>query len=138
MAAIAALTLADGQATPVNHTYSPSPDLNSNLPRWEDRSGGIAMGFPVLTMSVRRPTKDYRSYKVHMKVATPILETTSASTASGIPPGPVVSYTLLGNLEFVLPERSTLQQRKDILAYVKNALANAIMTSAVQDFEPVY
>lgn len=138
MAAIAVLTINDGAATPVAHTFSPNPDINSSLPVWVDRSGGIAMGYPKISLSVRNPTKASRTYKVTLKIATPIMETVSASTASGIPPAPVVSYTPLCNVEFVLPERSTLQQRKDLLAYVKNTLANAVMTSAVQDFEPVW
>lgn len=138
MAAIAVLTLNDGATTPVAHTFNPAPDLNSNLPKWVDRSGGIAMGYPTVTMSIRNPTKESRVYRVNIRLWTPIMETVSASTASGIPPAPVVSYTLLSNMEFVLPERSTLQQRKDILAYAKNMLANAVVTSAVQDFEPVY
>jgi hypothetical protein len=138
MAAIAALSIQDGAATPVAHTFSPNPDLVSNLPVWVDRSGGIAMGYPKISLSVRNPTKTSRIYKVTLKIATPVMETTSASTASGIPPAPVVSYTPLCNVEFVLPERSTLQQRKDLFAFVKNTLTNAVMASAVQDFEPVW
>lgn len=138
MATIAALIINDGAAVPLAHTFSPSPDINSSLPVWVDRSGGIAMGYPRITMSVRNPTKALRTYKVTLKIAVPVMETVSASTASGIPPAPVVSYTPMANIEFVLPERSTLQQRKDLLAYVKNTLANAMMTSAVQDFEPVW
>lgn len=138
MAAIAVLTINDGATTPVAHTFSPSPDINSSLPVWVDRSGGIAMGYPKISLSVRQPTKASRTFKVTLKIATPVMETVSASTASGIPPAPVVSYIPLCNVEFVLPERSTLQQRKDLLAYVKNTLANAVITSAVQDFEPVW
>jgi hypothetical protein len=138
MSAIAALSINDGATVPVAHTFNPAPDVNSAMPMWVDRSGGIAMGYPRITMSLRNPTKTSRTYRLLFKIATPVMETTSASTASGIPPAPVVSYTLLSNLEFVLPERSTLQQRKDILAYVKNFLALSLVTSAVQDFEPVW
>jgi hypothetical protein len=31
-----------------------------------------------------------------------------------------------------------LQQRKDLLAFVKNFMANAVITAAVENFESVY
>jgi hypothetical protein len=139
MTAIAALTLADGQSTPVNHTFSPVNIDQSGVARWADRSGGIALGYPVVTFSNKAPTKTSRSYKVTAKVALPILEQTSASTATGIQPQPTLAYNLLANVEFVLPERSTLAQRKDLLAYLKNYLANAaVVTAAIENFESVY
>jgi hypothetical protein len=139
MTAIAALTLADGQATPVNHTFAPvNIDVNG-VARWADRSSGIALGFPVISSSLRVPSKGSRNYKLTMKVALPVLEQTSASTATGIQPAPTKAYDLLFNCEFVLPERSTLAQRNDILAYAKNLLANAgVVTAAIQNFESVY
>jgi len=138
MAAIAALTLANGAATPVNHTFSPAPDFASSLARWEDRVDGIALGYPVVSMVMRRPTKASRSYKVTAKVVLPVLEVTSPATGTGIDPGPTLSYNLIANVDFVLPERSSLAERKNLLAYFKNFVANAVMTSAIQDFEPVY
>jgi len=138
MTAIAALTLADGQATPVNHTFNPV-DIVAGVSKWADRSGGIALGYPVVTFSMRQPTKASRNYRVTAKVVTPILEQTSASTATGIQPAPTKAYDLIFTSEFVLPERSTLAQRNDILAFAKNFLANAsVMTAAIQNFESVY
>lgn len=139
MTAIAALTLADGQTTPVNHTFSPVNIDANGVARWADRSGGVALGYPAITFSIKAPTKTQRSYKVNAKVVTPVLEQTSASTATGIQPAPTLAYNLLANVEFVLPERSTLAQRKDLLAYLKNYLANAaVITAAIENFESVY
>lgn len=138
MTAIAALTIADGQATPANHTFSPVNIDASGVAKWADRSGGIAVGFPTITHSVRAPSKTSRNYRATVKVALPVLEQTSASTASGIQPAPTKAFDLICNVEFILPERSTLSQRSDILAYAKNVLANAIVTQAVQSFESVY
>lgn len=138
MTAIAALMLADGLATPVNHTFSPV-DINEGVAKWADRSGGIALGYPVVTFSTRQPTKGSRAYKLTAKVVTPVLEVTSPSTSSGIQPAPTLAYNLVGTFEMVLPERSTLAQRKDLLAYFKNFLANAtVVTAAVENFESVY
>lgn len=138
MSAIAALTIADGQATPVNHTFSPVNIDANGVAKWADRVGGIALGYPLITMLVRQPTKGSRAVKVSLKVVTPILEVTSPSTSTGIQPAPTKAYDLLATLEMVMPERSTLAQRNDILAYVKNVMANAILTNAVQNGETIY
>lgn len=140
MTAIAALTIADGQATPVNHTFSPVNIDQVGVAKWADRSGGIALGFPTLTFSMRQPaTKGSRNYRVTAKVTLPVLEATSPSTSTGIQPAPTKAYDLLATLEFVLPERSTLAQRNDLIAYVKNFLANAtVIPPSIQSFESVY
>lgn len=138
MTAIAALTLADGAATPVSHTFSPVNIDQAGVARWADRSGGISLGFPSVSFSMRNPTKASRAYKVTAKVVTPVLEVTSPSTASGIQPAPTKAYDLVCNIDFVLPERSTVQQRKDLLAYVKNYIGNGVITNAINDFEQVY
>jgi len=138
MTAIAALTLADGQATPVNHTFAPVNIDASGIAKWADRSGGIAIGFPTVTYSMRSPNKTSRNYRLTAKVVVPVLEQTSASTSTGIQPAPTKAYDLLCNVDFVLPERSTLGQRNDLLAYVKNLLGNATLSSGIQNFESVY
>jgi hypothetical protein len=140
MTAIAALTLADGQGTPANHTFSPVNIDSAGVARWADRSGGIALGFPVVTASMKSPAaKGSRSYRHTFKVVVPVLEVTSPSTATGIQPAPTKAFDLIFNGEFVLPERSTLAQRNDLLAYVKNFIANAaVVPQAVQNFEAVY
>lgn len=139
MTAIAALTINDGQSTPLAHTFSPVNIDQSGVARWADRSSGVALGFPTVTFSQKVPNKASRAYKVNAKVVIPVLEQTSASTATGIQPAPTLAYNLLANVEMVLPERSTLQQRKDLLAYLRNYLANAaVITAAVENFESVY
>lgn len=139
MTAIAALTINDGAATPVAHTFSPVNIDAAGVAKWVDRSSGIALGFPTITFSMRQPNKVNRNYKVTTKVVYPVLEQTSASTASGIQPAPTKAYDLVFNGEFILPERSTLAQRNDLLAFVKNYFASAaVVPPAVQNFEAIY
>lgn len=138
MSALASMTIADGTAVPVNRTFAPVNIDAAGVAKWADRSGGIALGFPVITELVRTPTKDSRSYKVSAKVILPVLELTSPSTASGIQPAPTLAYNLLATIELVLPERSSLLERKHINAFVKNYLANVNWTNAVELFEPIF
>lgn len=143
MTAIAALTIADGQSTPVNHTFAPVTIDANGVAQWADRSSGIAIGFPNVSYRLRAPAKGNTStgdrvYRLSLKVSTPVLEVTSPSTASGIQPAPTKAFEPIANIELVLPERSTLAQRKDLLAYVKNLLSNAIVQQGVENFETVY
>jgi hypothetical protein len=66
------------------------------------------------------------------------MESTSASTGTGIAPAPTVAYVHQSTHEFILPERGSLADRKDILAFAANALANATVTTAVQTLEAVF
>lgn len=138
MAQLANIVINDGQTTPVAHTFSPvNIDMNG-VAKLADRSGGISIGFPTLTLSVRTPSKGSPNYKIVGRVTVPTLEATSPSTATGIQPAPTVAYACLATIEFILPERCTLAERSNLLAYVKNYLANANWTTAVQTYEAIY
>lgn len=137
MTAFASMTLNDGQATPVAHTFGTVNKDSSGVAKWADRVGGIALGYPVITMSVREPVKDSRNYKVMLKVAVPTLEVTSPSTASGIQPAPTLAYDHLCTISMIMPERGSLAERKNLIAFVKNLLAHANVTAAVENFESI-
>lgn len=125
MPAFGPTKLMDGQTTPVEHTFSPARIDAAGVARWEDRIGGIAIGFPVITQSMKTPgptTKGNRAFRTTTKVVIPVLEQTSASTATGIQPAPTKAYDLIAEVTFVTPERSTDSQRKDLLAYVQGLL----------------
>lgn len=138
MSAIAAIVINDGATTPVAHTFNPVKIDLSGVAHFADRIGGIALGYPTISISLRSPTKNSRMYRVMKKTVTPVLELTSPSTASGIQPQPTLAYNLTHVEEFILPERSTEQQRKDIIAYVKNGSLNAQWVNAAQNFESIY
>lgn len=138
MTAIAALTLANGETTPVNKTFDPVT-IKNEVAQWAERSTGIALGFPIVTFSMRAPAnaKGARNYRMVAKVVVPVLEVTSASTGTGIQPAPTKAYDMIANVEMVLPERSTQQQRKDIAAFARNFLGSAVVTAAIANFETV-
>ncbi len=139
MAQIANIVINDGKATPVAHTFAPVTSSDPNgVAVWTDRASGVAVGFPVVTLKLRAPVKGSRVYKLTSKVKLPVLNVTSPSTGSGIQPLPSVAYNIEANIEFVMPEASLLADRKDFFAYVKNYLANAVWTQAVENLEEVY
>jgi len=139
MSAIAPIVINDGQGTPLAHTFAPVTIDAAGVAKWADRSGGISVGFPGLTYSLKSPSGASNSYKMTAKVVLPVLEQTSPSTSTGIQPAPTVAYNLIANVELVLPERSTLADRKNLIAFVRNYLANAtVITAGVENYETVY
>lgn len=139
-------------AISVDSTLNPEGINPQGVAKWVDRAGGIAIGYPALTMSVRPPTKASRVYKVTAKLVLPTLEQTSASTASGIQPAPTKAYDCTCVMEFMLPERSTLLERETLFSRVASLFVRVISASdgsptntssspletAVTTFESVY
>lgn len=138
MAAIAQITIADGQATPVNKTFDVQMSQQGNDPAvWLEKTSGSYNGFKRLSLLTRR-SESNKATKVSIKIVDPTLAVTAPASGTGIQPNPVQAYAVLGTLEFVLPDACTLQNRKDILAYAKNVLANAIVVDAVNNLAPAF
>lgn len=146
MPAIGNITINDGAATPVAHTFSPTKIDSNNVAYLHDRSGGIAIGYPSIALLTKLPSPagagqasgSNRVIRNNFKIELPILEVTSASTGSGIQPAPTLSYLCGVDINFRIAERSTLQNRKDILAFAKNLLSNASIVAMVENSEVVY
>lgn len=137
MAIRANITLTDAATTPVNRVYYPTQSLDSSIV-WRDRTQAIYVGQNRLTAEQRIATRQTRATKLHWKLETPVLEQTSPSTSTGIQPQPTVAYTLLGEIKLVLPDRCSQQERKDLLAQLRDLINEAIVTSQVHDGDLVW
>ncbi len=105
------LMLTSSATVGYNTTLAPDGITPDGVARWVDRSGGIAIGYPWVSLSRRRPTKDSRNYKVGLKVGVPRLATTSPSTNTGIEPAPQKAYEHQFHADWILPERGTYAER---------------------------
>ena len=133
MATFADIVLADGQATPVNHTFKTKTSTGRTAV-WEDRVSGVPIAYGKLTVD----TKDNDSVRrVKLSVAVPTLEAVSGANSSGFTPPSTVAYIHRVNIEFMLPQRGVSQNRKDIIAYAKNALNNATLASIITDGDEI-
>jgi hypothetical protein len=132
------IVLTDAATTPVNHTYFPLPTLKNQILSWIDRTQAIVLGQNRLTLDQKPSTRQSPVRKYHWKLETPVLEVTSPSTATGIQPAPTLAYTLIGNIELVAPDRSTLQERKDLLAQLRDLIDESIVTTQFQDGDNIY
>lgn len=132
MTQLANLVLADGQGTPVNHTFSEQSAFP--LAMWSEKTG-IAIGEARISISQSRPSKTRRSQKTVARIEVPILETISGD-AGGYTPAPRVAYTMWAEVSFVAPDRSTTAQRSDLFAFTKNLLAQAMVKGMIVDQSP--
>lgn len=139
MTAFTNITINDGQATPVAHTFT-ARRLDNGVAKWQDLSGGVAVGFPTIVASLREPLKNSKTpiYKASLKFTLPVLEVVNASTYNGITPAPTKAYDVVANLDIMMPERSTLLDRKNIQAYLVNSLNQIDIKSLIVDLNMVY
>lgn len=125
------ITLTDAASTPVNRVYKPQQS-GEGLILWRDSTQTVFAGQNRLTLVQRAANKQARSNKVSWKLECPVLEQTAAY-------GPYsVAYTNLVNLELVMHDRSSQQERKDVLSQMRDLIDEAIVTSQVHDLEFIY
>lgn len=136
MSQIVDISLADGQSTPAGHLFTAYQPQNGSGPAiWQNTEAQTPAGYRRITLSVSQQSVG-RPVKVRVVISDPVLASipTGCCVDSNIPQ---VSYTDFFDATFSLPYSSTLQNRKDILAFAKNFLANSVVTSAVTNLEPV-
>lgn len=129
MPAIAALTINDGLASPVAHTFSPVT-TDGALAKWADRSPAIPSGFRILSHEILPPNGNRTVHKLTIGVMNPTVATVNSVDT-------VVRYSSAQVILNIHPD-SSLQERKDLLAYVSNTLANATVKTSVENIEPFY
>jgi hypothetical protein len=131
MSAIAALTLTDAAGTPVNHTYSPI-DCTTQKATWAELASGVKIGRPVLTLAMTDLPSGVT--KVELVLIRPNLEAISGD-AGGYTAAPQVAFEMKGVATLFLPGRSTLQDRKDLLALFRDALSDEVVEDAVWNYD---
>lgn len=149
MPAVAAIVLANGETTPVSHTFAPlGQDPKTGFWWFEDQSPRVSasstLGYPRIGIRTKRETEISAGMsarntvsKIDITIALPQLETLGTSS-SGFTPAPTIAYVDRFKGEFILSSRDALADRKDALAYGKNILSNAIIVDLVHNLSQVY
>lgn len=137
MPAFGPIVIKDAATPPVAHTFSPV-QISGNVASYADRLSGVAVGYPHITASMVRPSKTSRLTKVRLRCVMPVLETLGTNTVTGIVPQPTKAYDVTADLTFILPERSGLQHRQDILAFAKGMLNDAVLSQLILTNETIY
>ena len=144
MGAVTQIVISDAQATPVSHTFTPIGQDVNGVWWWEDPSATSAIGNNRISMQlVRAPnpapgqSAENRVNRVKLGLHTPKLEVLGNSS-SGITPPPTVAYILRASLEVILPDRSILQDRKDVRKYIYQLCNEAQFTAMVENLQGIY
>lgn len=137
MAQVANIVVNDGKATPQAHTFVPF-NVTPQKVMWEDRAGGIFIGYNKMTLTQIRPTGamsvsggPQRSIKSSFKLETPILETIPNNTANdgGYRAPPSVAYRPTVEMGFTAPDRSSDAEREDLWTLFVNTVNIAKATN---------
>lgn len=122
------LTIANGQATPVNKTFSLIAPASGNggIAEWALKEGANAAVFPIITYSADRQNSQ-KTRKGRMKVRVPS-SYTDANTG----------LTLAGdafefNGTWTVPDAFPELLKADAAAYVYNGIATALFKSLLKD-----
>lgn len=110
------LVLQDQAATPVSHTFVPRDIIDGVGAVIE--TAGVPIGNSVVTVSSKQ-SKTTGKWKAIVKIAVPVVQTQVVNGVST----PVVVRTAYAELTFNFEPTSTLQERKDIVAFARNSLA---------------
>lgn len=139
----AAITINDGAATPVAHTFTPIGKDEKGVMWFEQTTptpasplGAKRIGYRQIRIldSKKQLTGVAKAvYTIHV----PTLETL-ANNSAGIVPPPTMAYKEVARIEFDLPERGLKQERKDTRVLVINLLGHATPVLNIDDLQPTY
>lgn len=143
--AAANIVLADAQATPVNHTFVPLGPDKDGVFWFEDQSAVSPIGNWRISYQLKRPivpkvgeSSKSRTYRAIIGLHEPVLEVVSNNTVSGIAPAPTVAYVSRSFVEYVMPERASLIDRKSIRKMTYNLMNETQMVSLVESLVMPY
>lgn len=138
MAAIAPISVNDGQATPIAHAYNPVNMEPATYKRNADTSVPVVAQEQLILSLTQSSQASEGVSKARVSLAIPVLETPTGGTGSGYVAAPKVAFILRFNGEFVLPNRSVGTQRKDLRVLASNLLLNAQVVALVDTLEKPY
>lgn len=136
------IVLNDALATPVSHTFVPLGRDANGVFWFEDQSQASPVGYWKIAMDFKRPvganpgqSSAGRVFKVNITLYEPILENVTNSTISGIEPAPTIAYVNRVNMNFFMPERATLQNRKNLRKMAANLLATTEVIALTENLQ---
>jgi hypothetical protein len=144
MSAVANIVLNDALGTPVAHTFIPLGPDAKGVWWWEDQSGASPIAYNRIAIQLTRPgqaqagsNSGERVSRVKVSIYTPQPETLG-NTSNGLTPPDTIAYVNRVNVEFSMPERGTLQNRKDLRKYAQFLMADSQLVAMVEALQSVY
>lgn len=131
MPQVSNIVLADGQGTPVNHTFVPTRMFSGSGFVFEDRAAGVKAGYNTIRVEARHNEND--STKLDVVLTVPKLAVTAPASGSGIQPNPVRAYAELVRFTVTRPAALESGVAADAYAFMKNLFNNAQFQAWVRD-----
>jgi hypothetical protein len=104
--------------------------------RWSEKSAAHASGYWSLSVTLRDPvngSNGSRVYRAQVNFSQPVLVTEVINGVSV----PKVAYTMRFSGEMILPQDTTLQNRKDFRKEIAGIFDNSTFKSVVEDLNHV-
>jgi hypothetical protein len=139
MSAIAPITIVDGKASPASHVFNPVQSVD---PATYSRNGDASVpvvGQEKVLLSLKNGANTSEAVnRAKITLLIPVLETPAGGTPTGYVAPPKVAFFEQVNIEFLLPNRGTSDQRKDLRVMASNLLLNAQVVALVDTLEKPY
>lgn len=134
MPALGTIAIADGTSpTPVVHTFVGRSTNGSDAVLKNSASSSIPQGFETMEVKVHDPsrTSTTAAYTISGSLVLP----TTVTDVNG-----VTTVDRSSKIEFTarLSQKSTLQDRKNMVALIKNFFDNATIKTVFENIEPLY
>lgn len=132
MPQLQSLAIYDGKTTPVLHTFIPESIDQNGVARLKE-SDGTPIGDQVVTVSLKKTDTKYRGRVVL------VLPSVVTETINGVSV-PKVARTAYADLTVTFDQTSTIQERKDALALLSDALSGGktMVDSTLINLEGIY
>jgi len=127
MSQAAPIVLNDGASSPV--TFSPER-VTPESSVFADRSSGVSLRFRRLRVALSPATNTRSTNRASFEVTVPVTSVVNGVTS--------VAFTMRGKLEFILPDGSSDQDRKDLFAFMKNGLSDPLLIGNLRDLDPLF
>lgn len=132
------IVLADALETPVNHTFLPIGKDDKGTMWFTDTSIDSPVGYGRISVELKSSAPIRagqsgadRSYRMRIGLHRPVLQETSY-VLNGNVPAPSVAYIPRAFVEYIIPERSKAQDRKDLRKMMFNLQNDANIIAVVE------
>lgn len=129
MPAMQTIIVNDDKTTPVAHNFAPVT-TDGQVGHFANRSSTIPQGFEKLSIEVAAPKSTTAAYRVAVSMTTPIVAAVDGQDQ--------VVRQDKSDCVLYFSQNSSVQERKDLLAMLKNLFADASFKTAVSNLEPYY
>jgi len=129
MVARANMAMADGETSPVTHTFTPNGDVANGVLKYRNLNASVPAASETLTILVADTTSQPQDYSVPGKKVSPRkvevrlkLPVTYVDSVSGLT---LVDFVNEGIVQFLIHPRSTEQQAENLRVLTANSLTAA-------------